>query len=243
MGIATPSATNRAVHIEIPHFHALYEGAVNWSACGPVANEVALACLDGFQNGRMPDVGNAKAVMAADIAAGRFTPHQGQDLADILWDIQRRGYHQVETIPYSGAPDTTALHAFVKRGALAQFPVIIEVSHAYNLPDNEAGVNYHFVVIGGIDSALGYLIANGDTQTAIRQGGNWPPLNWATWAQLVAAGVCGAIMVKPMNWQPAPPVAPPDDEAAEAAKVAALQAQFAQVESSVAAFATALRAL
>ena len=235
-----------SVHIEIPHFanHALWEGAVAWDACGCVANEVALAAL----GGRTPDPGNAQQVRARDLASGHFTTGSGQTLADIVWDINQRGFHQLDVIPYSGSPDLNALHDLVKSGGLNGWPVIIQVSRAYNLPDNEAGVNYHFVVSGGIDSTLGYLIANGDTRTGIARQPGFPantqlPTNWATWATLVNAGICGAILVKPMGWTPPTPApapapvpapqptpapvpapAPADDDSALAAQVAAAQA-------------------
>lgn len=203
MTTASAPAATQNVHIEIPHFHAMYEGAVAWDACGPVANEVAVAALEG----RTPDTGNAMKARARDLAAGRFTAHSGQTLADIVWDLQQRGYTDLQVIGYSGAPDSAylnALHTLIKAGASAQHPVIIEVSRAYNLPDNEAGVQYHFVVIGGIDSVAGYLVANGDTRTGIAQHPGWPaiiPLNWAGWGTLEAAGICGAILVKPKPGQ------------------------------------------
>lgn len=237
---AAPSATT--VHSVMPQFHALWEGAVNWSACGPVANEVAVAALQG----RLPDPDNAKAICARDAAAGRFRQPGGQDLADIAWDLEQRGFKQLTVINYSASPNLDALHALLKEGGLNGWPVILEVSRAYNLPDNEAGVAYHFVVSGGIDSTLGYLLANGDTKTGIRLQPQWPasthiPLNWATWSTIENAGICGAILVHPADWTPPPPPAPADpDAAAEATKIAALKSQFTQVQTLVASIQEAL---
>lgn len=243
--------TEPLVHIEIPHFanHALFEGAVAWDACGCVANEVALAAL----SGRTPDAGLAAAARRRDLAASRFTIGSGQALSDIAWDLEQRGCHDLQQIGYTDAPDLNALHDFIKRAALAQIPVIIELRHASALPDNEAGVNYHFVVLGGIDSTLGYLVANGDTRTGIAHQalyGHFPgcgnlPTNWATWQTLEAAGICGAIALKPvppLPPSPAPvesaPVAPP-----QAAQALALVAQASQVLASVANASAALQAL
>lgn len=207
MATATTSSASQQVHIEIPHFHAMYEGAVAWDACGPVAGEVAIAATQG----RTPDIGNAQRARTRDIAAKRFTAGQGQTLADIAWDLNQQGFDQLTIEPYSATPNLSRLHALLKEGGLNQWPVIFEVSRAFTLPDNESGVEYHFVVSGGIDSTAGYLLANGDTQTGIRQHPGWPaviPTNWASWGTIQAAGICGAILVHPKGWTPPPPPAP-----------------------------------
>src|SRR5579862_3725129 len=146
------------VDVEIPNFRALYEGAVEWDACGPVAGEVAIAALQG----RAPDIGNAQKAIQRDMAAGKFSRGSGQTLADIAWDLEQQGFTQLSIVPYSDTPDLNALHALLKEGGLNKWPVIIQVVRAYNLPDNEAGVDVHFVVSGGINSIKGYLLANGD---------------------------------------------------------------------------------
>src|SRR5579859_6008115 len=122
MSTAVAPASTQAVHQTIPGFTALYEGAVNWSACGPVANEVAVAVLEH----RKPDVGLAKEAVTRDTAAGRFGKG-GQRLADIAWDLGQRGYVHLDVVPFSGSPDLTALHNAVRAGALAGFPVITQV--------------------------------------------------------------------------------------------------------------------
>lgn len=212
MTAAAPASLSTTVHIEIPHFTAIYEGAVAWDACGPVANEVAVAALEG----RTPDTGNAAKARARDLAAGHFTVGGGQPLSGIIWDLQQRGYTALEIIPYGEPANNAALHDLVKKGALAGLPVILQVARAYNLPDNEANVQYHFVVVGGIDSVAGYLLANGDTKTGIARHPAWPayiPTNWATWATITAAGVCGAILVKPKPGAPHTPAGWTDDGA------------------------------
>lgn len=245
MTTAAPTAP-ATVHRVMPSFHALWEGAVNWWACGPVANEVAVAALEN----RTPDPGNALAAMRRDQAAGRFAIPGGQTLAGIAWDLTQRGYTALTTIPYSASPNLDALHQLVKLGGLNGWPVIFQVSRAYALPDNEAGVNYHFVVSGGIDSALGYLIANGDTRTGIAMQPRFPanthiPLNWATWPTIEAAGICGAILVHPKGWTPPAPAEPvaPTTESVALTTIAALKAQFAQVQTLMAQLQAVLTAL
>lgn len=252
--MASPSPTTSAtVHITMPITAGLFEGAVAWDACGPVANEMAVAALEG----RLPDAGNAQRIRARDLAAGKFTAHSGQTLADILWDLGQRGYNQVEYIPYSSAPDINALHELVKNATFNRWPVIIEVSRAYNLPDNEAGVAYHFVTLEGIDSALGYLVCNGDTRAAIAAHPGFPACselacNWASWATLESAGICGAIAVKPKGWTPAvvpaaPPVTPPAPAdplvSIPLSQLTAMQAQMTQAQTLMTTLAAALKAL
>ena len=201
-----------AVHVEIAHAsgHALYEGAVNWSACSAVAVECAIA----GRESRIPDVGNAKRLWNAMLAAGQTTGGHGATLSQCVWALQSRGYHQLEVLNYPANLD--ALHALLKAAGVAGDPVVLLVTNGQALPDNERGVQGHFVVAAGIDSAHGYLIQNGDTQTAIRGQaiyGKWPacsnvPTNWANWATLVAAQVCGAIRVKSNTPPPTPTPAP-----------------------------------
>lgn len=237
MTTATPAPAATVVDVEIPDFRALYEGAVEWDACGPVAGEVAIAALQG----RAPDIGRAQAAIARDLAArdangnARFMRGQGQSLANIAWDLQQQGFTELTVVPYSDTPDLAALHDLLKLGGLNKWPVILQPVRAYNLPDNEAGVNSHFVVSGGINSAKGYLLANGDTQTGIAnaQYHGWPgafslPLNWATWATLVNAGISGAILVHPMGWSPAPPPPPPSTVAVERVTLDAWMAALSQ---------------
>jgi hypothetical protein len=213
MTIAMTTATSSAVHVEVPHAsgHALFEGAVNWSACSAVAVECAIA----GREGRIPDVGNAKRLWTAMLAAGQTTGGHGATLAQCVWALQQRGYHQLETLNYPANLD--ALHTLLKDAGVAGDPVVLLVTNGQALPDNEAGVHGHFVVSAGIDSARGYLLQNGDTQTAIRGQatyGHWPqcsnvPTTWATWATLVAAQICGAIRVKSNQVNtPAPAPAP-----------------------------------
>ena len=202
-----------AVHVEVPHAsgHALFEGAVNWSACSAVAVECAVA---GRQN-RIPDAGNARAIWAAMLAAGQTTSGHGATLEQCAWALRQRGMHNLEILDYPANLD--ALHTLLKAAGVAGDPVVLLVTNGQALPDNEAGVHGHFVVSAGIDSARGYLIQNGDTRTAIANQAHYRqfpacsdvPTNWANWVTLVAAQVCGAIRVKANTPPPAPtPVAP-----------------------------------
>lgn len=236
-----------AVHVEIPHAanHALYEGAVNWSACSAVAVECAIA---GREN-RIPDAGNAKRLWSAMEAAGQTTGGHGATLTQCVWALQSRGYHQLEVLNYPANLD--ALHTLLKESGVAGDPVVLLVTNGQALPDNERGVQGHFVVSAGIDSARGYLIQNGDTQTAIRGQatyGHWPacsnvPTNWANWTTLVVAQVCGAIRVKSNTPPPTPASAPAPEGRQTPPQVAQALAAVEAASVALLAAETALKAL
>lgn len=252
MAIATPTLS--AVHVEIPHAagHALYEGAVNWSACSAVAVECAIA---GREN-RIPDAGNAQRLWAAMKANAEVTGGgSGADIPDCVWALASRGYRNLD-VRFTSAVGLDAIHQLLKDAGLAADPVILLVTNGLALPDNEANVHGHFVVSAGIDSAKGYLIQNGDTRTAIANQAlyaHWPacsnvPTNWANWATLVAAQLYAVIRVK-SNAAPKPVVTPPPaptpapTPAPVGAPVAAPQgAQVAQALASVQSAIAALEA-
>lgn len=222
-----------AIHVEIPHFHAIWEGAVDWRACAAVAVEVASAAREG----RTPDTGEAKRIWDAMVAADQVSRDAqghptGAYLSNVRWALERRGYTHLDMIDYRDQPDLLALRQLLKDAGVAGDPVILLVVNGQALPDNEAGVAGHYVVSGGIDSGLGYLIANGDTRTGIAQHPAWPafiPTNWARWSTLEAARISGAIRV---HAKPAPsvpttavtPTTPPQVAQALAAVEAAAQA-------------------
>lgn len=233
-----------SVHVEVPHAngHALFEGAVSWSACSAVAVECAIA---GRQN-RVPDAGNARAIWSLMLGAGQTTGSgHGATIQQCAWALRERGMHNLDVLDYPANLD--ALHQLLKAAGVAGDPVILLVVNGQALPDNEAGVAGHFVVSAGIDSLKGYLIQNGDTRTAIANQAHYNlfpacsevPTNWATWSTLVAAQVCAAIRVKPNEpaptLEPAAPVASPE--------VAQARADLQQASSAIQAALNALAPL
>jgi hypothetical protein len=245
--MSTSTATAAAaVHVEIPSLvnHALFEGAVNWSACSAVAVEDAIAGCER----RIPDAGLAQRTWARMIATGHVTRDKtsgnvtGATLAHVRWALADRGYTDVDCIDYSDTPDLEgALHPLLKAATLAGHPAIGIYTNGQALPNNERGVRGHFTTAAGIDSAAGYLIVNGDTQTAIANQAHyrqWPacsnvPTTWATWATLKAAGLAGLIAVHPHATSvaptptPTPPVAPTTPPAVAQALAAVEQASQA----------------
>ncbi len=205
---ASPAAVN--IHIEIPGFQALTERN-HWDACALIAEMDALNVCPWastkFSLGASAISNRVSSWRNEYIAAGRWDlPNHGTSLKNIYWHLTKHKAHIAGYIPYSDTPNLQALHDFIKHHTLAQNPVIIQVVNAQALPKNESGVASHFVTLGGIDSADGYLVANGDTEQALTTGAFLLSLNWATWAVLVKAQIRGAIALD-RSWQ-APTPAP-----------------------------------
>ena len=203
-------------HIEIPDFQALSEQG-HWDACAVVAEADALhVCPWRMQAQELSETAiesmRWQYLQAIDPATGkpRWTPGEGTTLGNIHWHLSAMGAHIAGYIPYSKTPDLNALHTFLKSHCLAQNPIIIEVGNAAALPHAEQGVQYHFVTLGGIDSTLGYLVANGDTLDALAgKAGAIVPTYWATWQTLINAKVCGAIALQRTVAVPPPPAPNP----------------------------------
>ncbi len=75
---------------------------------------------------------------------------------------------------------------------------ILQINKAYNLPNNEAGIERHFVGIGGIDSIAGYFVANGDDVQALAASdghGKTYKARWMGWNQLLAAAPTALLVI------------------------------------------------
>ena len=190
------------------------EGLHPWQDCGPIAELDALHICPQFAARYPLTLAIVQELHREYVAYGHWRGG-GCYLSDIYWHLTEyvkapiAGY-----IPYAEPANLDALHTFIKRHMLLQNPVIVEVGRAYNLPQNEAGVNYHFVTLAGIDSDAGYLVLNGDTREALTTAHNIVQAYWASWATLQAAHLCGAIAVKrivptPPPVTPTPPPTPP----------------------------------
>lgn len=73
--------------------------------------------------------------------------------------------------------------------------VIMETGNAQALPDNQPGVQYHFLLFVGIDSNLGYYTCNGDTETGLRSGNETTDPVWYGIGSLQAAKPVGYIIL------------------------------------------------
>lgn len=217
---AAPLAAAANVHIEIPGFKALSEQA-HWDACGPIAEIDSLHVCPAFA---VPlTEASIVAYRSQYVAAGHWRGN-GCYLSDIHWHLTSVVKAPIAAyIAYSATPNLTNLHALVKTHTYKQNPVIIQVLNAQALPHAEQGVKSHFVALGGLDSTLGYLVANGDTTDAI-QGppGAIVPCYWATWQTLVNAKIAGAIAIQRVVAPPKPPdpTPPPPIDTAKALELA-----------------------
>lgn len=173
-----------------------------WDDCGPCAN-VSVGRINHLlapedYNGR-----TIAAVRERDLQAGRFTPGKGQTLDDIRWDITTFSHHQsvVEYVPFSQPGNWSLMHDLLKKwsGIAA---ILMQVLAAYNLPNNEQGVNSHFICVSGIDSVKGYFLINGDQIQAASEHLTYYPGTWCTLAQLVPANVAGMLVVQRYNTAP-----------------------------------------
>lgn len=228
------------VHREIAGFRAISEQG-HWLDCGIVAEIDALRACAWFRDDGRSDPAMTSGLIKSwhneyaasiDPATNRPRMDHGTQLHDILWHLTTRhpeNSHIAGHIPSVDVPNLTQLRTFIKYHTYHLNPVIVFVSRAYNLPHNEAGVGGHFVTLGGIDSELGYLVANGDTTDALANKalGVNVPTYWATWAQLTAAHVNGAIALD-AAWQApvvtTPPPAPPAGDSSSDALALAQQA-------------------
>ena len=212
---AAPAANPTIVERIIPGFAALSEQG-HWDACAVVAELDAIhackwATIDAWGDPTALS-GLIKSYRNDYIAASRWTVGHGTTLGNIQWHLAtHKGWapRLAGYIPTVNSPNLTALHDFVKRNTYQGNPVILFISRAYQLTKNEAGVYGHFVTLGGIDSTRGYWTGNGDTLDGLRSAaGAIIPCQWNTWAQLVAAGINGAIALDASYASPAPPTPP-----------------------------------
>lgn len=103
--------------------------------------------------------------------------------------------------------NTSAFHQDIINALTNKQLVVYETGAAYNLPDGQRGVNYHFVLLGGIDSNLGYLTCNGDTYTALNSKTPVSPV-WYGIGSIIASKPVGYIIL-PAIPEPTPPPPPP----------------------------------
>lgn len=194
------------VHRQLPAITALSEFiGGDHDACGPYAEEEGLAAQ---ANGETLSWQHAEAIRKRDIVKGWFTPGGGEPIASVYNDLIT--FESVHIIDYDTYSETLDMNSI--RTKLIQFagtyPIVIEVAAAHNLPGNEAGVNYHFVTIVGIDSNSGYLVLNADDINAL-SGHQTYSGRWISWGQLLAAHIVGMVVFDrsvtkkmgiPTNW-------------------------------------------
>lgn len=181
-----------------PNFDTLSEfipsstGEKSHGDCGWLALLLALHCYD----------------------AGRY-PLNGDGLASVRDDAIRNGYAEANgavNIPNLDRyltdhhiPHTTVgydqytldgLHTLLKSYATGFLqPVIIECSSAGRLPEDEAGVQYHYYTMGGIDTDIPcYFRGDGDAVKYNAWPGFKSPIQ-TSWDEIVASGPIARIVI------------------------------------------------
>ena len=135
---------------------------------------------------------------------------RGMTITSMAAELEHRLHiTPVKVVPYNAALDFAAFRADLITALRDHHQlVIMETSKGYNLPGNQPGVEYHFVLFGGIDSALGYWTCNGDTETALAHPGTAVEPVWYDRAALQASAPVGYLIL-PAITPPAPPAPPP----------------------------------
>jgi hypothetical protein len=105
------------------------------------------------------------------------------------------GVTPVKTVGWTGSLSWQTFHSDLISALLSHQLVIVLVQRAFNLPDNQPNVNDHFLLVGGIDTNLGYFCCNGDTKTALQHGGIVSPVWYTSWN--LESAMPGAYMILP----------------------------------------------
>lgn len=228
-----------AVHQIIPGAQAMSEFQGYNDDCGPNAELMALHVCP--WDASPLSANGLNSFRWQYVQAGKWG--NGTTLANILWHLNTRHAHiRPGAIPYSGTPNLTALHAYIKQETLLNNPIIIQVSNAQALTRNEQGVKYHFVTLAGIDSTLGYYTLNGDVLDALGGAHLLIPGYWNTWEQLQAAGICGAISLD-RNYKPPTPAPTPSPTPVPPIGLADALAALSKAQSDLQAAVNAVKAL
>lgn len=182
------AVTDTRVHFVIPGFKAAREFCGRHDTCGPNAlNELAAALWPS----KYGPVGCAtmNKITVEMQQHGQFSTDPrgvgGCTMFDLHEQAVRMGFAVTYLLAWHWHPalDLAMVHAIIKSVRYDQgYGVLLQVGRAYNLPDNEHGVDSHFVALGGVDSDQGYLVGNGDIPLGTFHGAEW-----ASWASIAAA--------------------------------------------------------
>lgn len=105
------------------------------------------------------------------------------------------GVQPIKVVSYNPSLNFAEFRQDLINALTAHQLVIMETANAQALPDNQSGVQYHFVLFGGIDSSLGYYTCNGDTETGLRSGNQTTNPVWYGIGSLSASQPVGYIIL------------------------------------------------
>lgn len=170
------------IHYQQPGFMAMPETDGHGDTCGIDAMLAYLA----VRHAEPLTLDTVDTLRATFIGHGWF--NGGMTINSIVDAMHGQfGITALKMVPW-GAVTETGMRSDFQQASIARQAIIFETNYAFNLPDNQPGVNRHFCCIWGIDSTLGYWTANGDTLTALRSTSPISPV-WYTWSNLLAASI------------------------------------------------------
>lgn len=189
---ALGGTTVSTVHWQQPGLETMPEKDGHGDTCGPI---VVLDYLH-VSEGATLDIAAVDALRTEAINAGLMNVGNeiGMTTDQVAALCTRKGISVIKNSGYQANLDLAVFHADLIAAMLNKQAVIIEVDAAHNLPNNQAGVDAHFILAWGIDSALGYWIANGDTYAALATTTPSSPV-WYSIGQIEAAQPIGYIIL------------------------------------------------
>lgn len=182
------------VHWTQPNLEAKVENDGHGDTCGPIVimdylaltGDIPLnnAALDNMRqnliNWGLMNTPNYSGMTISSIATA-FTHHYG--------------VNPIKVVDYNASLNFGQFRQDLINALLAHELVIMETANAQALPDNQPGVQFHFVLFGGLDSNLGYYTCNGDTETGLRSGNQTTNPVWYDAGSLQASQPVGYIIL------------------------------------------------
>lgn len=186
------------VHWEQPGLQAKSETDGHGDTCGPIIIHDYMALKDPanwpLTNARL-DTLRQDLINLGLMDVG---PEAGMTISQIAAAFEHYGVKPVKVVTYNSALPFDQFHTDLISSLTNHQMVCYETTYALKLPNNQAGVDYHFVLLGGIDSLLGYWMANGDAYYALGNPGYVAPY-WVGVQPIQASVPCGYIVLPTLD--------------------------------------------
>ena len=197
-----------SVHWEESRLKAKAETDGHGDTCGPIVVMDYLNVKDPanwpMTNARLDQL-RAELISLGFMNVGN---EAGMTITQIDAALRHYGVTPVKVVPYDANLSQAQFHSDLILSLVSHQMVIYETSKAFALPRNQGGVQYHFVLVGGIDSTAGYWVANGDTVDALQSQTAVDP-TWVGIGPIEASGPCGYIVLPSLDVVVTPPPPPP----------------------------------
>lgn len=242
--MSSPAPAPSPVHWTQPGLLAMSETDGHGDTCGPIAYLDYLHLLTPAQWPlNVTAIDTLRQFAIDDGNMNQPAWGRGMTITSMAAELEHRLHiTPVKVVPYNAALDFAAFRADLIAALLKHQLVIMETSNAAALPDNQPGVQYHFVLMGGLDSNLGYYTCNGDTMTALAHPGAAVEPVWYGRDALAASKPCGYLIL-PALAPPAPPPPPPAPAPDIKGAILDLQAVIASAQNVAVSAAAALKKL